>query len=116
MSTEEKPQRAFLIAMLDVNPSIDPVEFNEWYDTEHMAVRLACPGFIAGRRFRSFEGLPNYVTMYEMESTDALTTPEYLSLHSARRPLEGASDKSKRMTAYDKLTRNVFYEITKNVR
>jgi hypothetical protein len=111
------PQHAFLIAMLDVNAGIDPIEFNDWYNTEHMARRLACPGFVAGRRFRAIEGLPNYATMYELEDPSALTTPEYLSLSSARRPLADASDLTKRMTgAYDKLTRNVFVEITKNAR
>jgi hypothetical protein len=50
-------------------------EFNDWYDSRHLAEVLALPGFVAARRFRSADvgGLirrritQRYVAVYEVE-------------------------------------------------
>jgi len=51
-------------------------EFNAWYDTEHIPVRMAAPGFIGARRYRATES-DDYLVVYEMASMAALATPEY---------------------------------------
>lgn len=51
-------------------------EFNTWYDTEHIPVRMAAPGFIGARRYRATES-DDYLVVYEMASMAALATPEY---------------------------------------
>ncbi len=57
-------------------------EFNAWYDTEHMAERLAIPGFISARRWvapRAKPGTGKYLATYELERQQVLTTPAYLA-------------------------------------
>ncbi len=68
--------RALLLVMMESDPAHD-ADFNAWYDTEHIPERLGCPGFISARRFDAVEGEPRYLCLYELESLDALETPEY---------------------------------------
>jgi hypothetical protein len=80
--------RALLMVILDMDPSVaDEAEFNEWFSDEHVAERLDCPGFLAGHRFElapeTSSGpnpLPKYLTLYELESLDALETDVYQAL------------------------------------
>ena len=51
-------------------------EFNDWYDTEHIPARMRAPGFTSAQRYRATEGSA-YLAVYEMETADALKTPEY---------------------------------------
>lgn len=57
-------------------PGDQEAAFNEWYDREHIPVRMAAPGFRSAQRYRDGESL-NYLAVYEMDAPDALTTPEY---------------------------------------
>ena len=99
---------ALLVAMLDVDPSVDEDEFNRWYFEEHVSERLACPGFLSARRFKvwpgptSVSGLPpagamlgrpRFLAIYELAGPDALETVEYRSLDSK------ASERTKRMVS-----------------
>jgi hypothetical protein len=103
--------------MVDHDPDIDEVEFNQWYFEEHVPERLSCPGFISARRFRVIEGSPQYLAIYEIEGPEALQTPEYLRY--AHSPLVGdnvqepvGSERSKRMLAsFRGVVRNVYVEI-----
>ncbi len=70
-----------LLTMTEPPPAMEE-EFNAWYDTEHMAERLAIPGFISARRWvypRAKPGTGKYLATYELTSADVLTTPEYIS-------------------------------------
>ena len=55
-------------------------DWNHWYDTSHMPARLALPGFLAARRFKAYEGEYQYLSLYELESADALTSEPYRAL------------------------------------
>ena len=57
-------------------PPDQETAFNEWYDREHIPLRMAAPGFRSAQRYRDGESL-NYLAVYEMDAPDALTTPEY---------------------------------------
>ncbi len=65
-------------------------DFNEWYDTEHIPLRMAAPGFTGAQRYRRGEGL-NYLAVYEMASQDALNTEDY------RRIKEQPSERTRKM-------------------
>ena len=69
-----------LLTMTEPPPAMDE-EFNAWYDTEHMAERLAIPGFLSARRWvrdcKPGEG--RYLATYELNSPGVLETPEYLA-------------------------------------
>ncbi len=70
---------ALLIFETSVKPENEQ-EFNQWYETEHLPERLACPGFISGRRFK-VEGEPGrYIAVYELTSAAVLESAEYKKL------------------------------------
>lgn len=64
-----------LVTTVDVTPGAEE-EFNRWYDEEHLPQVLACPGFLSGQRYESVLGEPRYLAIYELESEEALRTPE----------------------------------------
>lgn len=50
--------------------------FNDWYDTEHIPLRMACPGFASAQRYRATASA-SYLAVYEMGKAGDLKTPEY---------------------------------------
>jgi hypothetical protein len=72
---------------------VDPAEFNDWYDNEHVPNRLATPGFGAVARFRATDGMkPEWLAAYEIKP-GTLDTPAYKALW------ENASEREKRIMA-----------------
>jgi hypothetical protein len=51
-------------------------EFNGWYDTEHIPLRMACPGFASAQRYRATASA-SYLAVYEMGNAADLKTAEY---------------------------------------
>ena len=82
---------------------VDLAEFTDWYDNEHVANRLATPGFGAVARFRAADGaVPDWLATYEIEP-GTLETPAYQALW------ETASDREKRiMSSVATLDRRVY--------
>jgi len=73
--------------------TVDPVEFTDWYDNEHVPNRLATPGFGAAARFRATDGMkPEWLATYEIKP-GTLETPAYKALR------ENASTREKRIMA-----------------
>ena len=54
-------------------------EFYEWHDREHMPERAAIPGFLRGRRYIAVHGSPEYLTLYEAQSSAVLSGEAYLT-------------------------------------
>ncbi|MCL4800064.1 MAG: hypothetical protein KJ025_10795 [Burkholderiales bacterium] len=69
-----------LLTMTEPAPR-DEEEFNAWYDTEHLAERLAIPGFVSARRWVAdlAPGAGKYLATYELERPEVLETPAYLA-------------------------------------
>src|SRR5437879_40553 len=51
-------------------------EFNDWYDREHIPLRMGVPGFHSAQRY-VVPGTRHYLAIYEMESASALKTLAY---------------------------------------
>ena len=51
-------------------------EFNEWYDQEHIPLRMRVPGFRSAQRYL-VPGTRHYLAIYEVESPAVLKTPAY---------------------------------------
>ena len=52
--------------------------FNDWYNTEHIPIRMEVKGFQGARRYRHLEeGSRKYLAVYEMDSAEVLNTQEY---------------------------------------
>jgi hypothetical protein len=53
-------------------------DYEEWYQDEHLKERLGVPGFTVGRRYEAVEASRRFLTAYEVEHPETLTSPEYL--------------------------------------
>jgi len=69
---------AVLAIWTDVIPDAE-APFNEWYHREHMPDRLKVPGFRQGRRYRSFDGAPRYLAIYDVNSFATFSSRPYRS-------------------------------------
>src|SRR3982750_3594998 len=76
-NTMTKP--GLLLMMTDIDPA-NEADFNRWYEEEHLAERMAIPGFINARRFTAIEGGPKYLALYDLESAEVLQSPAYRPL------------------------------------
>jgi hypothetical protein len=71
--------RGLLLTLTEPPPEMEE-EFNAWYDGEHLAERLAIPGFRSARRWVADvpPGAGKYLATYELDSVAVLTSQEYL--------------------------------------
>ncbi len=61
----------------DVTPGTE-ADWTEWHDREHIAERLAVPGFLRLRRYVTLGGGPKFFYFYETENLAVLQSPAYL--------------------------------------
>jgi hypothetical protein len=73
-------RRGLLLTVTEPPPAMEE-EFNAWYDTEHLAERLAITGFRSTLRWVADvpPGGGRYLATYELDSAGVLYTPEYLA-------------------------------------
>ncbi|HSE06615.1 MAG TPA: hypothetical protein VLK35_20880 [Methylomirabilota bacterium] len=65
-----------LMVWADV-PADKEDDFNRWYNEEHLAERMAIPGFLGGARYEAVKAGPKHLACYELESAAVLETPAY---------------------------------------
>src|SRR6185436_2635761 len=53
-------------------------EFEEWFQHEHLAERIAVPGFLLGRRHEAVSGQPRFFNFYLVQSVEVLNSAAYL--------------------------------------
>src|ERR687893_3214971 len=68
--------KGIFLVYTDVDPQHE-AEFNEWYNTEHLAELLAVPGILAAARYEAIKGGPKYLAAYELEDIEVLHTPAF---------------------------------------
>jgi hypothetical protein len=81
-----------LIVTAEVDPQVEE-QWNRWYDQVHLPDALKCPGVKHGQRYvstgdisettageRSKTNKRIYTTVYELESPEAITTPEFQAM------------------------------------
>jgi hypothetical protein len=71
-----KKGTGLLMVWADV-PADKEDEFNRWYNEEHLAERLAVPGFLDGARYEAVKGGPKHLACYELESAAVLESAAY---------------------------------------
>ena len=71
-----KGQAIFLVYTDLSDPQYEE-EFNAWYNTEHLPELLALPGVLDAARYVAVRGGPKYLAAYELESVNAMQTPEF---------------------------------------
>ena len=52
-------------------------DFNRWYDREHLAERVAIPGFLEARRYVATDAAQKYLGLYTTETIEVLDSPAY---------------------------------------
>jgi hypothetical protein len=62
----------------DIPPEALP-DFYEWHNREHMAERVAIPGFRRGRRYLAVEAQPEFFMLYETDDRTVLSGQDYLA-------------------------------------
>jgi len=60
----------------DITPE-GRANFYAWHGQQHMPERVGIPGFLRGRRYAAIHGTPEYFTLYEAESPEVLSGPDY---------------------------------------
>jgi hypothetical protein len=80
--------RRGLLLTITEPPAAMEEEFNAWYDTEHLAERLAIPGFRSAQRWtlERPSGAGKYLATYELDAPGVLQTPEYLARFNNQSP------------------------------
>jgi hypothetical protein len=68
-----------LVAGFDSSP-VNPDEFNDWYDTEHVPERRRVPGFVNCERWIGAENPRLSIATYDLESLDVLKTGAYRAI------------------------------------
>jgi hypothetical protein len=58
-------------------PADKEAEFNRWYNEEHIAERLAIPGFLSAARYEAVKGGPKHLAVYELENAAVLESEAY---------------------------------------
>jgi len=104
--TSDERQPGMMIAMFDIPDDIED-EFNQWYDEEHIPEKVGTvPGFVRARRYKSLEGRPNYVCVYELDDISVVDDPTYQGNYKSGSE-QTVKMKSKAKTFY----RNVYVQI-----
>src|SRR6266850_3821059 len=84
MATKKKGT-GLLMVWCDV-PADKEQEFNRWYNEEHLAERLAVPGFLSAARYEAVKGGPKHLAVYELESPAVLESPAYKKVQANPTP------------------------------
>ena len=71
-----KKGTGLLMVWCDV-PADKEAEFDRWYNEEHLAERLAIPGFLSAARYVAVKGGPKHLAYYELESPAVLQSAAY---------------------------------------
>ncbi|HTM79194.1 MAG TPA: hypothetical protein VL133_16390 [Devosia sp.] len=68
--------KAVMMNWSNVAPIHRP-DYYSWHNREHIAGRLAIPGFRRGRRMRAIDADRDFFNLYEVDSLAVLTGPDY---------------------------------------
>lgn len=68
--------QAMLVNFMNVDPEGE-ADFNRWYDKEHLAERVAIPGFLEARRYVAENAPTKYLGIYTTETFEVLGSPAY---------------------------------------
>jgi len=68
--------KGMLLTSMNIDAAHE-AEFNRWYDREHLAERVAIPGFLEARRYVAQEAELKYLSLYSTETIEVLGSPTY---------------------------------------
>lgn len=68
--------KGMLLTSMNIDAA-DEVDFNRWYDREHLEERVAIEGFLEARRYVAHAANPKYLSLYSTATLDVLDSPAY---------------------------------------
>lgn len=68
--------QGMLLTSMNIDAA-DEVDFNRWYDREHLEERVAIEGFLEARRYVAHAANPKYLSLYSTATLDVLDSPAY---------------------------------------
>src|SRR5215213_100728 len=95
--------KGILIAAMNFSDVAED-EFHDWYDTEHIAERLAVPGFLNAERWIGINNPKDSVALYDLDNVGVLHSPPYLACGGAL-----ADRDERRARARERIQRMVQY-------
>lgn len=76
---------AFLLVFSEPGENIPEEEYHDWYDNEHIPLRVNTPTFLNWIRWKAVDGeKPTYGASYDLESYEATKKPPYTTLAETR--------------------------------
>lgn len=94
----------YLLVFSDPGAKVDQAEFTDWYDNEHVPLRVDIPAFQSWHRWEATDGKkPTWAASYDLTSFEATQVPPYTTLAETR------SEREKRiMTDVEILDRRTY--------
>ncbi|KAF9809053.1 hypothetical protein IEO21_07590 [Rhodonia placenta] len=76
---------AFLLVFTEPGPDVSDEEYNDWYNNEHIPLRVDTPAFLSWTRWKAADGeKPAYGASYDLESYAATKQAPYTTLAETR--------------------------------
>ncbi|EKM77779.1 hypothetical protein AGABI1DRAFT_130054 [Agaricus bisporus var. burnettii JB137-S8] len=99
------------LAVLSEPGQVTLDEFQDWYNNEHVPLRLNhLPSFLTGARYSAVDGKkPGWIALYDIDSTTTFSDPSYTRLRQNRSPREASL--VKRLDILDRRTCEVMFEV-----
>lgn len=104
--------QGMLFSQMEPPPELE-AEFNDWYETEHIPVRLALPGFTAAVRYREHGVEHKYLAVYEIGDMRVLESAGYLALKTS--PSERTARMLARVKGFTRFTCTLAADAGRNV-
>lgn len=79
------PVQAVLFSEMTPPPALEDA-FNDWYNTEHIPVRMDVDGFVGAQRYKDPKG-PGYLAIYDLNSPDVLGSDAYKAVKANPSPV-----------------------------
>ncbi|EJF61118.1 hypothetical protein DICSQDRAFT_86477 [Dichomitus squalens LYAD-421 SS1] len=74
-----------LFVFSEPGPAVSEAEFNDWYDNEHVPLRLPVPAFLSWSRYVATDDKkPSYLALYDLTHPNAINEPPYSTLADTR--------------------------------
>jgi hypothetical protein len=104
--------RGMLITLTEVRAK-DEVDYNEWYNRQHIDERVDMPGFRRARRYVATKGDPKYLATYECAKVGDLADPRYLAQLANQSPW--SQRVMKRFTKFHRLTLKIRVDLAHGI-
>ena len=101
--TTQSDKAGLLFVFGEPGSLLSDAEFHDWYDNEHVPLRMAIPAFLSTSRWTATDDArPRFLATYDLASTDVLEQAPYNTFASTRSPRE--TDVIRRVQLLDRRT------------